>query len=157
MVWCAISKTKIIGPYFFESGTGNGSTYRNMLIQYAFPNFARLREDYIFMQDSTSPHYAIPVQNYLNNKRPNNWIGRGGPVNWPARSPDLTPCDFFLWRHVKAKVFSTPTQFVDHLKIKIRQVIRSIPRGMLAKVWENTKFRLQYLPVVQGGHLEMFR
>ena len=109
MVWCAISKTKIIGLYFFKSVTVNGSTYRNMLIQYAFPNFARLREDYIFMQDGASPHYAIPVQNYLNNKRRNNCIGRGGPVNWPARSPDLTPCDFFMWGHVKAKVFSTTT------------------------------------------------
>jgi hypothetical protein len=23
-------------------------------------------------------------------------IGRNGPVFWPARSPDLNPCDFFL-------------------------------------------------------------
>ena len=24
------------------------------------------------------------------------WLGRRGPHEWPARSPDLTPCDFFL-------------------------------------------------------------
>jgi hypothetical protein len=24
------------------------------------------------------------------------WIGRGGPVAWPPRSPDLTPSDFFM-------------------------------------------------------------
>ena len=129
MVWYAISKTRIIGPYSFENGAVNGSTYRNMLIKYAFPNFARLREDYIFMQDGASQHYAIPVGNYLKNKRPNNWIGSGGPVNWPALSPDLTPCDFFLQGHVKAKVFSTPRKSFDPLMIKIRQVLRSIPRG----------------------------
>jgi len=30
---------------------------------------------------------------------PNRWIGRGEPQNWPARSPDLTPLEFFLWKH----------------------------------------------------------
>ena len=31
------------------------------------------------------------------------WIGRGGPVAWPPRSPDLTPPDYFLWGFVKEK------------------------------------------------------
>ena len=67
------------------------------------------------MQDGASPHCAIPVRNYLNRKRPNKWIGIGGPVSWPARSPDLTPYDFFLWGHIKAKVFTAPIESVDHL------------------------------------------
>ncbi|CAH1966439.1 unnamed protein product [Acanthoscelides obtectus] len=33
-----------------------------------------------------------------------NWIGRGGPINWPERSLDLAPLDFFLWGHVKDEV-----------------------------------------------------
>lgn len=37
--------------------------------------------------------------------------------------------------------------------IKIRQAIRSIPRFMLAKVWENTKFRLEYLLAVHDCFL----
>jgi hypothetical protein len=33
------------------------------------------------------------------------WIGRATATdlslrNWPPRSPDLTPCEFYLWRHV---------------------------------------------------------
>ncbi|GBN48824.1 hypothetical protein AVEN_154001-1 [Araneus ventricosus] len=30
---------------------------------------------------------------------------------WPPRSPDLTPCDFFLWCYVKYKIYvpSNPT------------------------------------------------
>ena len=30
------------------------------------------------------------------------------PCPWPARSPDLTPCDYFLWGYVKDKVFVPP-------------------------------------------------
>lgn len=37
----------------------------------------------------------------LNDKFSGRWIGRNSPINWPARSPDLTPSDFFLWGHVK--------------------------------------------------------
>ena len=36
MVWCAISKEKVIGPYFFESENVTAQTYRHMLMQYAF-------------------------------------------------------------------------------------------------------------------------
>lgn len=27
---------------------------------------------------------------------PGRWIGRGGPIRWPPRPPDLTPLDFCL-------------------------------------------------------------
>ncbi|KAJ4429330.1 hypothetical protein ANN_26334 [Periplaneta americana] len=39
--------------------------------------------------------------------RSGRWIGRGGPVAWPAQSPDLTPLDFFLWGCMKEKVYQT--------------------------------------------------
>ena len=28
------------------------------------------------------------------------WLGSRGPIEWPSRSPDSTPCDFFLWGHL---------------------------------------------------------
>ena len=56
-----------------------------MLINYTFPRFAFLWGGYIFHQDGAR------VRTYLNTKRPNKWIRRGGPVEWPPRFPDLTP------------------------------------------------------------------
>ncbi len=29
-------------------------------------------------------------------------------AEWPPRSPDVTPCDFFLWGHLKYKVYTSP-------------------------------------------------
>ncbi|KAJ8894315.1 hypothetical protein PR048_006935 [Dryococelus australis] len=37
---------------------------------------------------------------------PRRWIGRGGLVPWPARSPDLSPSDFFFWGCLKRRVYS---------------------------------------------------
>ncbi|KAJ4442536.1 hypothetical protein ANN_04123 [Periplaneta americana] len=51
--------------------------------------------------DGASPHFDRRVRNRLNATFPDRWIGRGGPVPWPPRSPDLSPLDFFLWGDVK--------------------------------------------------------
>ena len=96
MVWCAMRKEKVIGPHYFENENVNGENYRNIVINYAFPRFASLTRDYVFYQYGATIHYSNRIRNYLNRKRPGNWIGGGGTVEWPPRSPDLTPCDFFL-------------------------------------------------------------
>lgn len=48
-----------------------------------------------FQQDGAPPHYGVEVRHYLDEIFPNKWIGRRGAIEWPPRSPDLTPLDFF--------------------------------------------------------------
>ena len=43
----------------------------------------------------------------------------GGNPEWPPRSPDLTPLDFFLWGYLKGKVFTTPCRNVMDLRRRI--------------------------------------
>ena len=154
MFWCGLSKTKVIGPYEIENATVTGESYRNLLIRKVFPRLASLREDYIFQQDGAAPHRASRVRAYLNRKTNENWIGRQGPVDWPARSPDLTPCDFFLWGHIKAKVYATPVGNVEELKRRVVSECHKIKPETLRKVWDNLKLRLNYLNKVNGGHIE---
>jgi len=33
------------------------------------------------------------------------WTGRGGPVPWPPRLPNLNPLDFFFWGYSKNIVY----------------------------------------------------
>jgi hypothetical protein len=53
--------------------------------------------DLILMQDGAPPHFALDVRDWLDRRFSGRWLCRRGPHEWPARSPDLTPCDFFLW------------------------------------------------------------
>ena len=71
IVWCAIYKARIIGPFFFVKGSIIGATYRNMIIRCTFRQFSALREDYSFMQDSAPLHYLIPVRKFYDRKRLN--------------------------------------------------------------------------------------
>ena len=62
---------------------------------------------------------------------PGHLISLRGDIGWPARSPDLNPCDFFLWGYLKSKVYSNRSQSIEKLKDAIRQEIASIPLEMI--------------------------
>jgi hypothetical protein len=66
------------------------------------------RQQMWFMHDRVSPHSLYIVRQHLNQTFGEQWIGCGGAVNWPARSPDLNPLDFWLWGHLKTLVYSAP-------------------------------------------------
>jgi hypothetical protein len=46
------------------------------------------------------------------------WIERGGPVNWPAQSPDRNSLDIWLLRHLGTLVYSEP---INDLALEILQ------------------------------------
>ncbi|GFX37124.1 hypothetical protein TNCV_4796921 [Trichonephila clavipes] len=77
-------------------------------------------------------------------------ISRFGPVNWPPRSCDLTPLDYFLWGYVKSLVHADKTQTLDHSEDNIRRVIADIRPQMLEKVIENWTSRLDYIRASRG-------
>ena len=53
-------------------------------------------------------------------------ISRFGPVNWPSRSCDLTPLDYFLWGYIKSLAYAHKPQTLNHLEDNIRRVIADI-------------------------------
>ncbi|GBO08525.1 hypothetical protein AVEN_145906-1 [Araneus ventricosus] len=58
---------------------------------------ASTRQIIWFQQDGAPAHFNRNVRNHPDVIFDKQWIGRGGPVQWPARSPDLSCLDFFLW------------------------------------------------------------
>ena len=68
---------------------------------------AATRQNIWFQQDGAPAHFSYTVREYLNRPYLNCYIGRGGPVEWPARSSDLTHLDFYLRGHMKSVVYET--------------------------------------------------
>jgi hypothetical protein len=78
-----------------------------------FPQLNKDSDDCIFQQDGAVPHFHREIHKVLNHVPPQRWIGRHGPNEnplpwWPPSSPDLTPCDFFLWGYVEDTVYVPP-------------------------------------------------
>jgi hypothetical protein len=48
--------------------------------------------------------------------------------------PDLTPLDFYLWGLLKATVYQVKTQYMDHLKERIRDTSERITSDVLTRV-----------------------
>jgi len=89
---------------------------------------------------------------FLDATFPNRWmIGRDGPTPWPPRSPDITPPpDFFLWRYVKDRVFSTPVPDITNLKARITDAFVTITEDMLENTWRETDYRIDFLRATKG-------
>jgi hypothetical protein len=109
-VFCALSQTKVYGPFFFDENTVTGETNLAMLQKWLLPQINKDSGDFIFQQDGAPPHWHRDVRHFLNQSIPQRWIDHIENEDltllfWPPRSPDLTPCDFFLWRFVKEAVY----------------------------------------------------
>lgn len=55
----------------------------------------------------------------LSQNSPQCWIERGGPIQWPPRSPNITPCDFLLWGFIKSFVHRTWVGMADEVRERI--------------------------------------
>ena len=54
----------------------------------------------------------------------------GGCVEWPPRSPDLTPCDFSLWGIIKNCVYVQKLCDINHLKSLIEEELTSLNNNL---------------------------
>ena len=114
-----------------------------------------IRRDMWFQHDGAPAHFHRNVRAFLNEFYPNRWIGRGGAIRWPPRSPDLNPLDFFLWGHYKANVYGrTLPENQDDLADRIAQATATVTEEMLANCWENLLKRARKYIEVGGGHFE---
>lgn len=162
-VWAGIVGDRVIGPIFFDTNL-TGARYLEFLEEDLVPNLAVLFPDPVeadvpnrniwFQQDGAPPHFARPVREYLDEVFPGRWIGRRGPIEWPARSPDLTPLDFFLWGYLKSKVFKTKPANVEVLKERITHECRLISPEIIRNVQNEFHCRLRYCQRVNGQHFE---
>ena len=84
---------------------------------------------------------------------PGHLISLRGDIDWPARSPDLNPCNFFLWAYLKSKVYSNRPQSIEQLKDAIRQEITAIPHEMTCWVIDNFREPLRQCVDNNGSHL----
>ncbi|GFS58774.1 putative DD41D transposase [Trichonephila clavipes] len=106
-----------------------------------------------FEQDGATFHTARATIDLLKDTFVDRLISRFGPVNWPPRSCDLTPLDYFLGGHVKPLVYADNPETLDHLEDNIPRVIADIRSQMLEKVIENCTSRLVYIRANRGSQM----
>ena len=100
----------------------------------------------------------VIVPQYIDEQLLNRWIGRRRPVEWPPRSPNLTPMDFFFWGVLKDKVFSRRPRTVDDMIRCIREAYQlDDNKELCAKVCLSVASRLQECVNNEGRQFEHLR
>ncbi|GFU69402.1 uncharacterized protein TNCV_3887201 [Trichonephila clavipes] len=95
----------------------NGDWYRTIITNFLIPELNNHDvQELWFQQDSSTCHTARTTIDLLKDTFGDRLISRFGPVNWPPRSCDLTPLDYFLWGYVKSLVYADKPQTPDHLE-----------------------------------------
>jgi hypothetical protein len=160
LVWVGFTANFVLPPFFIESGTLTGQKYHDLLENHAIPSLKRCRKfsSTIFMQDGASPHIEKSVRALLQKSfGDERTISRHFPHPWPARSPDLNPCDYYLWSHLKDKVYHGHLPHtVEELKEKIKLSLEEI--ALQTDAFQNAVFHiLDRLVIVKengGQHVE---
>ncbi|GBM14755.1 hypothetical protein AVEN_72022-1 [Araneus ventricosus] len=109
-----------------------------------------------FQPDGASAHFSTDMRNYQNATFEARWIGRGGPVPWPPRSPDLLNLDYFLWGYLESIVYETPVDSDEDLVARISVAaasVRKIP-GIYECVRQSLHRRCQACITFDGRKFE---
>jgi hypothetical protein len=90
-----------------------------------------------FQQDGATAHISRRSLGILREIFPGHVVSLCGDIGWPPRSPDLTPCDFFLCSYLKAQVYQHRPQTLEDRKEAITQEVAAIRPEMIRRVMEN--------------------
>lgn len=160
-VWAGILGEHVLGPYFID-GYLNSATYLELLrhvVEEMLEDIPlALHRNLYYQQDGAPPHYGRQVREYLTERFGDHWIGRGGPVAWPPRSPDLTPLDFYLWGDVKRLVYTEEVTSVTELRARIISAFDTLKTNVLVlrKLKENQLRRARLCQECDGNNFEQY-
>lgn len=108
-----------------------------------------------YQLDGAPPHCTHEISMELDRLFDDRWIRRLGPWNWPPRSPDLTPLDFYLWGTLKDRVYKTPVHNREELERRVIQEIENLdPAEIRAATTNVVHRRIQKCLEVNGLHFE---
>ena len=131
-----------------------------MLQSHVLPNLRELQhlEHVTFQQGGAPPHFANRSRELLTTTFGERIIGRGFPHNWPARSPDLTPLDYYFWGALKNRVYNHGRpQNLQQLRERIEAEVEATEQAEIGRAVDDIIYRCQYLKTTDGGIFEHFK
>ena len=161
-IWCAISSHGVIGPYVFTD-TVNSERYLSLLKNKFVPALrkrAANMQNVWFMQDGATAYTSNIVLDYLHEIFGDKVLSRRYPEvkncgqSWPAHSPDLNPCDYFLWGYLKACAYRPKQLDTDMLLRNIKGEVKKISQETCRHVIKNFILRIRQGKLLKGRHLE---
>ena len=121
------------------------------------------RQDY-FQQDGATAHTADDSLLYLHGKVGQRMMSRRGRQmceatlpDWPSRSPDLSPLDYWAWDRIKTGLHKAEggwPKTEQRMRAAILEVVETISQTELNKAILSFKNKIESCYAAEGGHFE---
>ena len=114
-----------------EGRTVNGEYYLGVLDR-LWKRIGRVRPEYpagkqlFLLHDNAPPHKTKNVNEFLMKKRIS-------LINHPPYSPDLPPCDYFLFQKLKTKIKGTFYDDIPAIQAAVTEVLKNTPINDIKK------------------------
>jgi len=73
---------------------------------------------------------------------------------WPSKSSNLNPLDFYFWGYIKQKVYAEKFTTAENIKNRIREACTNINTDVLQRMQNDFHCRLDVCIQVNGGLFE---
>jgi [histone H3]-lysine36 N-dimethyltransferase SETMAR len=143
----------VIARIVIEKGkTVNGELYRKKILPQVFSNFMKKGgrntvRDVMLHHDNATPHKAAVVTEYLKEERVK-------LLSHPPYSPDLAPCDFYLFPKIKKELGGRRFNNIENLSRAIQAIVENIPKEEYYKSFDSWQNRLKKCIEVEGEYFE---
>ena len=178
MSWVGVMNGQVVSVFWFVDGDGrnaavNQDRYLKMLRDDVAPKveqkFGLDLSRYWFQQDGATCHTTKNVLDWLNTKFQTRIISRNadkrnrGGVNWPSRSPDLNPLDYWYWSHiqklVKESCYDGNNEYVQPASIeeimeKVEMASATLTPDVIKKSCRNIRKRARMCLEQNGRHFQ---
>ena len=157
MAWVGVVGKKVLPVHWFEQKKGvNGESYLQLLKDTVWPAVKSVatRNGLYFQQDGATPHTTNLVMEFLGEKFQGRVISRRADFEWPPKSPDLNPLDYWFWGHCEAEVMRTMPVTLDELKEQVETFTETLLGDVVEKSVMNINKRIRFCAEEKGAHFE---
>ncbi|KAL4092164.1 hypothetical protein QTP88_026717 [Uroleucon formosanum] len=105
------------------------------------------KNGWVLHQDNAPAHSAFSIQRFLIEKKIS-------VLQHPPYSPDLAPCDFFLFPKIKSFLKGTHFQTVDDVKMKTAELLKELNESDWQHCFQEWQRRMQQCIDAEGRYFE---
>lgn len=155
--YCAIKDDKVLNVHIYDENL-NGAEYVNIIRNYLEQSLENLPlNEYVtawYQHDGAPVHNTREVGEILNRIFEDRWIATNGSFEWPPRSPDLTPMDFYVWGRIKSMVYSSEPTTKENMKQRVRAAFSSLGAAEIRRATQSVSDRVQKCLAANGHQFE---
>lgn len=156
------SSGQTFGLKMYQNQTIDGNEYWRLCRYECIPQLKQLNnpqgtlQGMTWQQDGAKVHRTRKVLAYFDGQFGDKMFAMDTIQghDWPARSPDLNPLDYFCWGFLKSKVFTPKPNTMEELKNRIRQEVASLDPDMIKRACGDLKHRCRAVINSGGSFIE---